>query len=131
MSGIQDWILSTFGHRVVTGFKTATDSETGQEIKDPVYDPEIIKTVDGLYQAVVDADKDYSQELNCNTSIKHTTVKPSGTVAKLAGVSEGMHFHYSGYLIQRIRFQETDPLLPALKDCGYRTEPDIYTPHTI
>lgn len=67
MSGIQDWILSTFGHRVVTGFKTATDSETGKEIKDPVYDPEIIKTVDGLYQAVVDADKDYSQELNCNT----------------------------------------------------------------
>lgn len=131
MSGIQDWILSTFGQRVVTGFKTATDSETGKEIKDPVYDPEIIKTVDGLYQAVVDADKDYSQELNCNTSIKHTTVKPSGTVAKLAGVSEGMHFHYSGYLIQRIRFQETDPLLPALKDCGYRTEPDIYTPHTI
>lgn len=60
MSGIQDWILSTFGHRVVTGFKTATDSETGKEIKDPVYDPEIIKTVDGLYQAVVDADKDYS-----------------------------------------------------------------------
>lgn len=43
MSGIQDWILSTFGHRVVTGFKTATDSETGKEIKDPVYDLKLLK----------------------------------------------------------------------------------------
>ena len=60
-----------------------------------------------------------------------STVKPSGTVAKLAGVSEGMHFHYAGYLIQRIRFQDTDPLLDALKECGYRMEPDIYTDHTI
>ena len=42
-----------------------------------------------------------------------------------------MHFHYAGYLIQRIRFQASDPLLPALKECGYHTEPDIYTKNTI
>lgn len=52
-------------------------------------------------------------------------------MAKLAGVSEGMHFHYAGYLIQRIRFQASDPLLPALRKCGYHTEPDIYTKNTI
>ncbi|MBC7032643.1 ribonucleoside-triphosphate reductase, adenosylcobalamin-dependent, partial [Salmonella enterica subsp. enterica serovar Enteritidis] len=55
----------------------------------------------------------------------------SGTVAKLAGVSEGMHFHYAGYLIQRIRFQANDPLLPALKACGYHIEPDVYTKNTM
>lgn len=131
MSGIQDWILSKWGHRVVIGWENAKDPETGKDIKKPIYDPEIVKTFDGLYKAVVNADKDYSKELNCNQSIKHTTVKPSGTVAKLAGVSEGMHFHYAGYLIQRIRFQASDPLLPALKECGYYTEPDIYTPNTI
>ena len=131
MSGIQDWILSRFGHRVVTGWEDAKDPETGAAIKKPIYDPEIVKTFDGLYKAVVKADKDYSDVLGCNTSIKHTTVKPSGTVAKLAGVSEGMHFHYAGYMIQRIRFQASDPLLPALKECGYYTEPDIYTKNTI
>lgn len=131
MSGIQDWLLNDLGHRVVIGFKDVEDPATGEKIKKAIYDPKGIKVVDQLYQAVVEADRKYSQELHCNPSIKHTTVKPSGTVAKLAGVSEGMHFHYSGYLIQRIRFQESDPLLPALRACGYHTEPDIYTDHTI
>ncbi|WZL14894.1 MAG: ribonucleoside-triphosphate reductase, adenosylcobalamin-dependent [Lactobacillus kefiranofaciens] len=131
MSGIQDWLLNDLGHRVVTGFEDATDQETGKKIQKPIYDPKGIKMVDGLYKAVVAADKAYSKELGVNPSIKHTTVKPSGTVAKLAGVSEGMHFHYAGYLIQRIRFQASDPLLPALKECGYHTEPDIYTKNTI
>lgn len=131
MSGIQDWILSNFGHRVVTGLEDAVDSETGEKYRKPIYDPEIVKSYEEMYQSVVDADKDYSDTLNCNTSVKHTTVKPSGTVAKLAGVSEGMHFHYAGYLIQRIRFQDSDPLLPALKACGYKIEPDVYTKNTM
>lgn len=131
MSGIQDWLLNDLGHRVVTSFKDSVDKETGEKIKVPVYDPKGIKMVSEAYQAVVDADDEYSKTLHCNPSIKHTTVKPSGTVAKLAGASEGMHFHYAGYLIQRIRFQASDPLLKALDACGYYSEPDIYTPNTI
>ncbi|MBL3531508.1 ribonucleoside-triphosphate reductase, adenosylcobalamin-dependent [Companilactobacillus zhachilii] len=131
MSGIQDWILTTFGNRVVTGFEAATDSESGETIQKPIYDQRVVDKFDDLYHTVVEADKEYSKALGCKPSIKHTTVKPSGTVAKLAGVSEGMHFHYAGYLIQRIRFQDTDPLLPALKACGYKIEPDVYTKHTM
>lgn len=97
--------MAKFGNRVVTGYEDAKDPETGEAIKKPIYDPRVVKEVDGLYKAVVRADKDYSDTLGCKPSIKHTTVKPSGTVAKLAGVSEGMHFHYAGYLIQRIRFK--------------------------
>ena len=130
MSGIQDWLLNDLGHRVVTGFEDGTDEETGEKIKKPIYDPQGIKMVTAAYQAVIAADKEYSKTLNCNESIKHTTVKPSGTVAKLAGASEGMHFHYAGYLIQRIRFQASDPLLKALDACGYYSEPDIYSPNT-
>ncbi|APD02871.1 ribonucleoside-triphosphate reductase, adenosylcobalamin-dependent [Lactiplantibacillus plantarum] len=131
MSGIQDWILSELGNRVVVGYEDAKDPETGEAIKKPIYDKRAVKMVDGLYKAVVKADKDYSDELGCNTSLKHTTVKPSGTVAKLAGVSEGMHFHYAPYLIQRIRFQDSDPLLPALKACGYHVEKDVYSKNTM
>lgn len=122
ISGIQDWFLSRFGHRVVTGF-TAD--------RKPIYDEQATKAMDDLYKDVVAADADYSATLNCAQSVKHTTVKPSGTVAKLAGVSEGMHFHYAPYLIQRIRFQDDDPLLPALLACGYKIEPDVYTAHTM
>ena len=85
MSGIQDWLLNDLGHRVVTGFEDSTN-EQGEKIKKPIYDPKGIEMVDGLYKAVIAADKAYSEELNVNPSIKHTTVKPSGTVAKLAGV---------------------------------------------
>ena len=131
MSGIQDWILSRFGHRVVTGYEDATDPATGAAIKKPIYDQDAVREFDALYKGVVAADKEYSAELHCNESIKHTTVKPSGTVSKLAGVSEGMHFHYSNYLIQRIRFQESDPVLDALKACGYNIEPDIYSQNTM
>ncbi|MCI1984319.1 MAG: ribonucleoside-triphosphate reductase, adenosylcobalamin-dependent [Bifidobacteriaceae bacterium] len=130
MSGIQDWFLSRFGHRVVTGFEESTAAD-GTTKRTPVYDEQAVKAVDALYHHVVDADAEYSKELGCATSVKHTTVKPSGTVAKLAGVSEGMHFHYAPYLIQRIRFQDDDPLLPALLACGYKIEPDVYTAHTM
>lgn len=131
MSGIQDWLLNDLGHRVVTGFKEEIDHETGAKIQVLIYDPKGIEMVSNAYQEVVDADNEYSQALGCNPSIKHTTVKPSGTVAKLAGASDGMHFHYAGYLIQRIRFQASDPLLKALAKCGYYSEPDVYTPNTV
>ncbi len=131
MSGIQDWFLNDFGRRVVSGFESVVDPQTGKMVQKPIYDPEIKQAVDGLYHTVVDADQAYSDALGCEPSRKHTTVKPSGTVAKLAGVSEGMHFHYAGYLIQRIRFQGNDPLLPALQACGYHIEPDVYTKGTM
>ncbi len=130
MSGIQDWILKTFKQRVVTGFETQTLAD-GTTVQRPVYNQLAVDRVNDLYQAVVAADAAYSKTLGCQPSIKHTTVKPSGTVAKLAGVSEGMHFHYARYLIQRIRFQDSDPLLPALRACGYKVEPDVYSQNTM
>ena len=130
LSGIQDWFLSRFNSRAVTGWKQET-AKDGTVRRRPIYDQEIARALDGLYQAVVEADNEYSAELGCQPSLKHTTVKPSGTVAKLAGVSEGMHFQWAGHYIQRIRFQDDDPLLKALNACGYHIEPDVYTDHTM
>lgn len=130
LSGIQDWFLSRFGRRVVTGFEEIEQAD-GSVKRVPQYDEAATKAMDNLYQYVVEADAEYSDLLGIAHSVKHTTVKPSGTVSKLAGVSEGMHFHYAPYLIQRIRFQEDDPLLPALEACGYKIEPDVYTAHTM
>lgn len=120
ISGIQDFVIDHFGHRIVKSWQ-------GNK---PIYYQDVIDTFNHFFKDVLQADKEYSKVLHCNESIKHTTVKPSGTVAKLAGISEGMHFHYAGYMIQRIRFQDTDPLLKALAACGYHMEPDVYTKNT-
>ncbi|MCI1881249.1 MAG: ribonucleoside-triphosphate reductase, adenosylcobalamin-dependent [Sporolactobacillus sp.] len=131
MSGIQDWALTRFGTRLVTGFQDARDPQTGRAIRKPAFNPQAARVVDGFYHTVVDADRDYSKQLGCRMSIKHTTVKPSGTVSKLAGVSEGMHFSFGRYIIQRIRFQDSDPLLPALRRAGYNIEKDAYSENTM
>lgn len=131
MSSIQDWILKKFGQRLVTGFRKETDAATGDARQIPVYNEAAARTVDGFYKTVIQADKDYSETLGCSRSIKHTTVKPSGTVSKLAGVSEGMHFSFDKYIIQRIRFQESDPLIPAIQKAGYPVEKDAYSDHTL
>ena len=129
MSGIQDWVLKRFGGRLVLGFKQAFDDE-GNIYEEPIYNQRAIEVIDELYKAVVDADIEYSKKLGCNPSNKRTTVKPSGTVSKLVGVSEGVHFHYDDYIIQRIRFQANDPILPAIKLAGYHIEDDVYLDNT-
>jgi adenosylcobalamin-dependent ribonucleoside-triphosphate reductase len=69
--------------------------------------------------------------MGANPSIKLTTVKPSGTVAKLPGVSSGIHWHYAPYMIQRIRFHETDPNLIVMEACGYPMEKAAKEPNTM
>lgn len=125
LSGIQDWVLNNFTEPIVTGFTT-----TPAGLQEPIYNQAAAQALNAAYQVVVAADLAYSNTLNCAPSVKRTTVKPSGTVSKLVGASEGMHFPYSAYLIQRIRFQDSDPLLPALAASGYRMEPDVYSANT-
>lgn len=131
MSGIQDWVLERFGERLVSGFVDAQDPESGTWYQKPVFNEQAAQCVDAFYQMVVKADQRYSQTLGCSPSIKHTTVKPSGTVSKLVGISEGMHFSFDKYLIQRIRFQDSDPLLPVLQKAGYTIEKDVYSENTM
>ncbi|WP_139693696.1 ribonucleoside-triphosphate reductase, adenosylcobalamin-dependent [Sporolactobacillus terrae] len=131
MSGIQDWVLKRFGERLISGFVDAQDPESGTLYQKPIFNEQAAQRVDAFYQMVVKADQQYSQTLGCSPSIKHTTVKPSGTVSKLVGISEGMHFSFDKYLIQRIRFQDSDPLLPVLQQAGYMIEKDVYSENTM
>lgn len=78
-----------------------------------------------MYKAVSDANIQQAIDLDANPSIKLTTVKPSGTVSLLMGASPGMHYHWSPYMIRRIRMASTAPLIPTLKQCGYNIESAI------
>lgn len=67
-------------------------------------------------------DKQYSEEHNWPTSIKLTTVKPSGTLSLLAGVTSGVHPAYAQYYIRRIRIASNSPLANLCRKHGYYSE---------
>lgn len=51
----------------------------------------------------------YCHDLRIPVPVKLTTVAPTGTIAKLAGTTEGIHPIYSQYFNRRIRFSTVDP----------------------
>ena len=75
-----------------------------------------------VYPKLRQFDDDYSRLHGFPTSIKLTTVKPSGTLSLLAGVTPGAHPGYSEYFIRRIRMATGSDLVQACRDRGYRVE---------
>tara|TARA_R110002012_G_scaffold79285_3_gene201879 strand:- start:571 stop:2460 length:1890 start_codon:yes stop_codon:yes gene_type:complete len=67
-------------------------------------------------------DKEYSRLCGFPTSIKLTTVKPSGTLSLLAGVTPGAHPGYSQYYIRRIRMAADSELVSVCRDNGFHIE---------
>lgn len=71
-------------------------------------------------------DKWYSGEVGFPASVKLTTVKPSGTLSLLAGVTPGVHPNPAGpYYYRRVRMSANTPLLELCKSHGYHVEPAI------
>ncbi len=64
----------------------------------------------------------YSQKHGFNKSIKLTTVKPSGTLSLLPGVTPGCHPAYARFMIRRIRISSNHSLVQVCKDHGYHVE---------
>ena len=91
----------------ITGFLQATDK---RDWLDPAY----------LY--LRQYDKQYSKDNGVPESIKLTTVKPSGTLSILAGVTPGVHPAFAEYYIRRIRMASDDSLIKYCKDAGYPIE---------
>jgi hypothetical protein len=64
-----------------------------------------------VYKELREYDKVYSAEHGWNPSIKLTTIKPSGTLSLLPGVTPGCHPAYARYMIRRIRIMSDHPLV--------------------
>lgn len=88
-----------------------------------LFTPDVL---DRVYAAIQAESRSYSAELSIQESIRTTVIKPSGTVSKLLDVrGEGLHPGYSRFMIQRVRFAASDPLVPKLRNAGHRMEPVI------
>jgi ribonucleoside-diphosphate reductase alpha chain/ribonucleoside-triphosphate reductase len=76
----------------------------------------------GCYNYLRSYDTEYSKVKGFNPSIKLTTVKPSGTLSLLAGVTSGAHPAYSQYYIRRIRMASDSPIVNVCRKNGYPIE---------
>lgn len=92
------------------------------------------KTLRDFYNAVRKEARRYSFHLRVPEPIKVTTIAPTGTIAKLAGRTEGIHPILFKYYINRVRFSTVDPgqilQLEEFEKEGYDIEDDMYTPNT-
>jgi adenosylcobalamin-dependent ribonucleoside-triphosphate reductase len=83
------------------------------------------------FQEIRRWDEMYSEWLGIPTSIRVTTVKPSGTVSLLAGATPGLHRAESEFYIRRVRIAKNSPLIEPLMIAGYHIEDSVSDPqHT-
>lgn len=80
---------------------------------------------DGGYKYLRELDAVYSGWLCVPTSVKVTSVKPSGTVSLLCGATPGIHHPHSRWYLRRIRFQKGTELVDRLEEMGYDVEQDV------
>lgn len=92
----------------VTGYLQASEEQKGW--------------LDRAYTYLRAYDKEYSKINGFPNSIKLTTVKPSGTLSLLAGVTPGAHPGYSQYYIRRIRMAADSELASVARSHGYHVE---------
>jgi ribonucleoside-triphosphate reductase len=92
---------------------------------------EHLKWSDQGYKYIQKLDGIYSDWLCIPRSIKTTTVKPSGSISKVASCREGIHHEKSEYILQSIRIHNSSPLIKPLRDANYRIEEAINEPNTV
>ncbi len=90
---------------------------------------ELRRWQDEGYQVLKRWDEKYSEWLGVRESIKITTIKPSGTVSLLAGVTPGAHWPTErGHYLRRLRLSKSDPVAGAMTEAGYHVEPNVMNP---
>lgn len=74
------------------------------------------------YDYLRQLDAEWSEVLGVPESVRLTTVKPSGTLSLLAGVTPGAHPGYSKFHVRRVRMAADDVLVEYCRDRGFPVE---------
>lgn len=86
-------------------------------------------------EEVDQAAREYCHQLRIPVPVKTRTVAPTGTIAKMPGVSEGIHPIFAKYFDRRIRFSTLDP--DQWETCmdyanrGFHVEPSLVEENTM
>ncbi|MEU3512600.1 hypothetical protein ABZ733_32960 [Streptomyces longwoodensis] len=97
------------GHLGVQGFL----AKQGMRYSSAPYNYAFRGLLNSLYETVREEAREYAFKLRVPEPVKVTTVAPTGSIAKLPGVSEGIHPIYARHFLRRVRFSMTDPAQAA------------------
>lgn len=89
---------------------------------------DIVRLLNTAYDLVESINLRLALEAGVPPSIRLTTIKPSGTISLLAGVSPGMHHPIFQTYIRRVKFGVNSPVVPLLEAAGVPYEPDVKDP---
>jgi ribonucleoside-triphosphate reductase (thioredoxin) len=84
--------------------------------------PEKLEWAAWVYPKLREFDKEYSKQHGWPPSIKIATIKPSGTLSLLPGVTPGIHPAFAHHMIRRIRIAANHPLVDTCRSHGYHIE---------
>jgi ribonucleoside-triphosphate reductase (formate) len=76
-----------------------------------------------LQRVAVAAAYGMADELGLPRPKNVTTVKPSGTLAKIMDTTSGMHKPLGRYVLENITYPKTDPVVGKLAAAGYKVRP--------
>ena len=82
------------------------------------------------YHIVKETNISLAKEAGIPASIRVTTVKPSGSISLLAGVTPGVHYPVSRYAVRRVRIGKDSPLVPDLINANVPHEIDRNSDNT-
>ena len=102
----------------------------GVKYSQAVHDPSVAEALSSWKLAVQNAADAEALRLGVARPIKYTTVAPTGSIAKLPGVSEGMHPIYARHFKRLVRYADGSSELARLAAAGHPVEPCIYSANT-
>jgi ribonucleoside-diphosphate reductase alpha chain len=117
-------------HRAETNAVIARNRRIGVSLSglaqmlDGLGEEELTRRLRKGYALVRSVNRELAAEAKVPASLRVTTVKPSGTISQLVGVSSGMHFPPFRYAIRRMRVGSASPVCALLKAAGIPNEPD-------
>lgn len=86
----------------------------------------VIRALRDGYRRIKETDEKFSSSAGIPTSVRLSTIKPSGSISQLVGVPSGMHFPTFKYAIRRMRVSTTSKFCECLKKSGIPNELEYY-----
>jgi len=119
------------GHFGVANFLAMTGIKYSEAPDDEFF----IELIKGLAEEVDVEAVEFSHDLRIPVPVKKRTIAPTGTIAKMPGVSEGIHPIFAKFFLRRIRFstvsEEQMALVENYRAEGYHIEDDQYSDNSV